>query len=201
MAEQSLVNDEHQEHKRAAEQSSLDNHSSDEARNKDKDEDKTLESHPELEQAIIQFTQSSCSSNVNEKVCLASNLSIFRFGHNFIVDATISKILITNLERPMKKDSLLVSNTIVTKHIGQHIVSLRETGSDLLLQQKLFPLFHLKFIYTWIALLVSYLAYIWSQVRHICYNSFDFRKIKPRFESFEKTDGSIISYSKSSEIE
>src|SRR3954452_16419955 len=34
-------------------------------------------------------------------VCLASNLSIFKFGHNFIVDATISKILITNLEGPM----------------------------------------------------------------------------------------------------
>ena len=96
-----MVNDEHQEHKRAAKQSSLENHLSDEARNKDKDEDKTLESHPKLEQAIIQFTQPSCSSNVNEEVCLASNLSIFRFGHDFIIDASISKILITNLERPM----------------------------------------------------------------------------------------------------
>src|SRR4051812_15300555 len=161
----------------------------------------TLESHPKLEHIIIKFIQPSCSSNVNKEVCLASNLSIFRFGHNFIVDATISKILITNLERPMKKDNLLVSNTIITKHISQHIVSLRETDSDLLLQQKLFPLFHLKFIYIWIALLVSYLAYIWSQVRHICYNSFDFRNIKPRFEFSEKTDANIISYSKSSEIE
>ena len=50
MVEQSLVNDEHQGHKRVAEQSSLDkDHSSDGARNQEKDEDKTLESHPKLE--------------------------------------------------------------------------------------------------------------------------------------------------------
>src|SRR3954467_9653386 len=108
-----------------------------------------LESHRKLEHIIIKFIQPSCSSNMNKEVCLASNLSIFRFGHNFIVDATIRKILITNLERPMKKDNLLVSNTIITEHIGQHIESLRETGSELLVHQKLFPLFHLKFIYTW----------------------------------------------------
>ena len=130
MAEQSLVNDEHQEHKRTTEQSSLDNHSSDEAQNQEKDEDEMLESHLKLEQAIIQFTQPSCSSNVNEEVYLASNLSIFRFGHNFIVDASISKILIKNLERPMKKDNLLVSDKIIKKHIGQHIVPFRETDSD-----------------------------------------------------------------------
>lgn len=186
MAEQSLVNDEHQEHKRVAEQNSPDNHSSDEARKKDKDEDKTLESHSKLEQTIVQFTQPSCSSNVYVEVCVGSNLSIFRFGHNFIVDASIRKILITNLERPMNKDNLLVSNTIITKHIGQRIVPFRETGSKLLLQQKCFSLFYLKFIYTWIAFLVSYLAFIWSQVRHICYNSFVFRKIKPRFNYLTK---------------
>ena len=100
----------------------------------------------------------------------------------------------------MKKDNLHVSNTIITKHIGQHIVLLRETGSDLLLKQNLFPLFHLKFMYTWVTLLISYLACIWSRLRHICYNSFDFRNIKPRFEFSEKTDGSIISYSNSSEM-
>ena len=63
-----------------------------------------MESHPKLEQAIIQLTQPSCSPNVYEEVCLASNLSIFRFGLNFIADASICKILITNVERPMKKD-------------------------------------------------------------------------------------------------
>ena len=45
------------------------------------------------------------------------------------------------------------------------------------------------------------MACIWSQLRRICYNCFDFRKIKPTYESCEKTDDSIISYSKSSEME
>jgi hypothetical protein len=181
--EQDSVNDEHQE---------LD--SGDTEQNPEK-EDVTLESHKKLEHIVIKFIQPSCSSNVNKEVCLASNLSIFRFGHNFIVDPTISKILITNLERPMKKDNLLVSNTIITKQIGQNIVLLRETDSDLLLQQKLFTLFHLNSMSTWVALLISYLACIWSQLRRICYNCFDFRKIKPTYESCEKTDDSIISYS------
>src|SRR3954466_15301026 len=134
MTEQDSFNDEHQELE-----------SGDMEQNPEK-EDGTLESHQNLEQAIIQFTQPSCSLNTYEKVYLASNLSIFRFGHNIIVNATISKILITNLERPMKKDNLLVSNTIITKKIGQNIAPFRETDSDLLLQQKLFLLFHLKFI-------------------------------------------------------
>jgi len=111
--EQDSVNDEHQE---------LD--SGDTKQNPEK-EDGALESHQKLEHVIIKFIQPSCSSSVNKEVCLVSNLSIFRFGHNFIVDATISKIIITNLERPMKKDNLLVRNTIIIKHIGQHIVPFR----------------------------------------------------------------------------
>src|ERR1041385_1430324 len=55
-------------------------------------------------------------------------------------------------------------------------------------------------MYTWLTLFISYLACIWSRLRHIFYYSFDFRNIKPRFEFSEKTDGSIISYSKSSEM-
>ena len=129
-----------------------------------------------------------------EEVCLPSDLPIFRFGHNFIVDASIRKILISNFQRPMKKGNLLVSNKIVTKHIGQYIVPFKETDSDLLLQSKLFPLLYLKFISNWVALLASYLAYAWSQLRRVCSNYFDFRNLKPRLKSFGKTDASIVSY-------
>ena len=76
-----------------------------------------------------------------------------------------------------------------------------KTDSDLLLQPKLIPLSHVKSISKWIALLVSYLAYIWSQLRHVYSKYFCFRKIKSRLESFEKTDASIISYPMTSERE
>ena len=154
-----------------------------------------------MEQAIVHITQPSHSPNIFEEVCLASNLPISRFGHNFIVDASIRKILISNFERPMKKGNLLVSNKIVIKHIGQPIVPFIKTDSDLLLQPKFFPLLYFEFISNWVALLALYLACTWSQLRHMCSNYFHFRNLKPRLNSIEKTNASIISYSKSSEIE
>ena len=65
---------------------------------------------------------------------------MIRFGRNFIVDASIGKILISNFERPMTKGNLLVSNKTVIEHIGQSIVPFIKTDSDLLLQTKFFPL-------------------------------------------------------------
>ena len=65
---------------------------SNDARNKEKDDDKALESHAKTKQDIVQVTPPSCSPNIFEEVCLASNLPIFRFGQNFIVDASIRKI-------------------------------------------------------------------------------------------------------------
>ena len=101
----------------------------------------------------------------------------------------------------MKKGNLSVSNQIVTKHTGQHIAPFRKTDCEKLLQPRLSPLLYLKLIYNWVALLISYLAYTWSQLRHVCSNYFRFRNIKPRLNSFEKTDANIISYPKTSEIE
>lgn len=99
-----------------------------------------------------------------EEVCLVSNLPIFRFGQNFIVDASIIKIHISNFEIPMKKGNLLVSNKIVIEHIGQPIAPVIKTDSDLLLQPRLSTLLYLKFISIWVALLIYYLACIWSQL-------------------------------------
>ena len=143
--------------------------------------------------------QPSCSPNVFEEVYPTNNLLIFRFGQNYIVDASISKIFIRNIERPIMKGNLFVSDKISTKTIGLHITQFRETDSNKLLQQKLSPLFHLKSIYTWVALLILYLANIWSQVRHVCSNYFDLRKIKPSLESIEEADASMIAYPKASE--
>ena len=88
------------------------------ARNQEKDDDKALGSYPKAEQDILQVTPPSCSPNIFEEVCLAINLPVFRFGHDLVVDAYIRKIFIRNIERPMKKGNLFVSNQIVTKHIG-----------------------------------------------------------------------------------
>ena len=69
----------------------------------EKDANKVLGSYSKEEQDIVQVKQPSCSPNVFEEVCLASNLPIFRFGHNFIVDASIRNILISNFEGPMMR--------------------------------------------------------------------------------------------------
>ena len=94
----------------------------------------------------------------------------------------------------MKKGNLFVSNQIVTKHIGQHIAPFRKTDSEKLLQPRPSPLLYQKLISNWVALLISYLAYTWSQLRNVCSNYFCFRNIKPRLDSFQKIDATIISY-------
>ena len=128
-----------------------------------------------MEQDIGQVTPPSCSPNIFEEVCLASKFPIFRFGRNFILDASIRKILISNFERPMKKGNLLVRNKVVIEHIGQPIVPFIKTDSDLLLHPRLSLLLYLKFISIWVALLIYYLACIWSQLRHVCSNYFRLR--------------------------
>ena len=60
-----------------------------------------------------------------------------------MVDVSISKIFVRNFERPIMKGNLFVSNKIVTKHIGQHIVSFRKTDSNKILQLYFIPGLHL----------------------------------------------------------
>ena len=168
--------DELQEEEQVAEESLVDKYlQTNDARNQEKDDDKALRSYPKAEQDILQVTPPSCSPNVFEEVCIASNLPIFRFGRNFIIDASIRNILISNFERPMKKGNLLVSNKIVMEHIGQPIAPFIKTNNDLLLQPKVSPLLCLRFISNWVALLISYLAYTWSQLRHVCSSYFGFK--------------------------
>ena len=96
--------DKPQAQKQVAEQSSADKDlQGNDARNKEKDDEEALGSHPKADQDIVQVTPPSCSPNIFEEVCLVSNLPIFRFGQNFIVNATIRKIFLSNFERPMKK--------------------------------------------------------------------------------------------------
>jgi hypothetical protein len=109
---------------------------------------------------------------------------------------TLAKKIIRGLERPIVKGNLFVSNKTVTNNIGQRVIPLRETDSNKLLHPKLFTMFHINSISTWVALLTSYLAYIWSQVRHMSYNYFSFRNSKPRLVSCEKPDANILTYSK-----
>jgi hypothetical protein len=116
--------------------------------------------------------QPSYSTNVFKEVYSTNNLLVFQFGQNCTVNAYISKKFIRGLERPIVKGNLFVSNKTITNNIGQHVIPLRETDSNKLLHPKLFTMFHINSISTWVALLTSYLAYIWSQVRHMSYNYF-----------------------------
>lgn len=59
----------------------------------------------------------------------------------------------------------------------------------------------LKFISSWVALLILYLACTWSQLRHVCSKYLRVRNLKPRLKSFGKTDASIVSYLRTSENE
>lgn len=190
----------HKKQLNIAERCSVDKeYQSEEARDPEQQEDMALENHLNVGQVIVHVIQPSCSTNVFKEVSLANNLLIFRFGQKYIVHAFISNI--RNIKRPIMNCKLFVSNKMVTKHIGQHVVPFRETDIDKLLQPKLSILFHLNFISTWVALLTSYLAYIWSQVRHVCYNYFGFRNLRPRLVSCEKADDSITTYSNTSEKE
>ena len=150
--------DDHEQQENITEQCSVDKeHQSEEAQDPEDKEHKALEKQLGAEQDNAQVIQASCSCNVFRKVPLANNLLVFRFGQNYIVDASISKFLIS-FERPMRRSNLFVSNIIVTIHIGHHVMPFRETDSNELLHPKLSPLFILNSISTWVALLISYLA-------------------------------------------
>ena len=129
--------DDNEEQENIAEQRSVDKeHQSEEAQDPENKYHKALEKPTEEEQDGAQVIQPSCYSNVSHKVHLADNLLALQFGQNNIFDASISKFLIS-YERPIKKSNLFVSNMIIPKHIGHHVVTFRETDSDKLLQPKL----------------------------------------------------------------
>ena len=113
-------------------------------------EEENLEGYESAEQDIIQVVQSSCFSNIIEEVNVTSILPIFQSGHRFIIDSSFSKIFIRNHERLIEKSDLLVSNQIITKHIGQHIMPSRGTDNASLLQSKLSLLIYSNFISTWV---------------------------------------------------
>jgi hypothetical protein len=157
-------------------------------------EEKVLEVHESAKQDIIQVIQPSCFSNIIKKVHVTSILHILQCGHIFIINTSFSKILIRNLERPIEKGDLLASNQIIIKHIGQHIMPSRVADIANSLQSKLCPLIYSNFISTWLAFLLLYSVYTWSNTRHRCCNYFGFKDIKPRIEEIVETDANIIPY-------
>ena len=126
--------DEHQEEENTAEQNSAN--------------DEHQEQESIAEQCSVDKEYQS------KEVQVTNNLLVFRFGQNFIIDASISKILIS-FERPIERSNLVVTNKILTEYIGQHIVPFRETDNNKFLQSKFSPIFYMHFIYTWIDLHIS----------------------------------------------
>jgi hypothetical protein len=192
-----------QGHEDIAEQCSVDReHQSEESRDPEQQQYKALDNHQKGEQDIVPVMQLSRSSNILKEVSLANNLLVFRFGQNYFLHASRSKTFIRNIKRPiMRRKLFVISDKIVANHINQRVVPLRETDSNKLVQPKLSTMFHINSIATWVALLISYLANIWSQVRHVSYNYFGFRNLKPRLLSCNKANANITTYSKSSEKE
>src|SRR4051812_23811057 len=86
-------------------------------------------------------------------------------------------------------------------HLARNQNPLRYTPSYNLSQSWLLPSYMLSFIFIRATSIIPYSANIWSQMRHMFFNTFDFKNMKPRYESVEETDGVIIPYSKPSEIE
>ena len=103
-----------------------------------------------------------------------------------------------------KVKNLVVHSSDMTHtelHLARNQNTLRYTPSYNLSQSRLLPSYMLSFIFIRATSIISYLANIWSQMRHMFCNTFDFRNMKPRYESVEETDGVIIPYSKPSEVE
>jgi ribosomal protein S25 len=116
-----------QGHEDIAEQCSVDReHQSEESRDPEQQQYKALDNHQKGEQDIVPVMQLSRSSNIFKEVSLANNLLVSRFGQNYIVHASISKIFIRNMKRPIMRRKLFVSsNKIVTNRIDQCVVPLR----------------------------------------------------------------------------
>ena len=74
-------------------------------------------------------------------------------------------------------------------HLARNQNPLRYTLSYNFSQSRLLPSYMLSFIFIRATSIISYLANIWSQMRHMFCNTFDFRNMKPRYESVEETDG------------
>jgi hypothetical protein len=133
-----------------------------------------------------------------KKVHVTSILPILQSGHRFIINTPFSQILIRNLEKPIEKGDLLASNQVITKHIGQHIMPSRGADNASLLQLKPSPMLYSNFISTWVAFVLLYSVYTWSNTRHRCCNYFGFKDIKPRIKDIVETDASIVFYPKTS---
>jgi len=154
----------------------------------DPEEEEILEGYESAEQDIIQVIQSSCFSDIIEEVNVTSILTIFQSGHRFIIDSSFSKIFIRKHERLIEMSDLLVSNQIITKHIGQHIMPSGGTDNASLLQSKLSLLMYSNFISTWVPFVLLYSVYTWSEIRHRCCDYFGFKDSKPRIKNVVETD-------------
>lgn len=186
-AEENPANDERQVRKSLAEQSSVDEDCpSDKARDPE-EEVEALEDYSKAEQNIVRLVQPLHLPHVFTEVRLTGKLLVFRFGQNYIVDAYIRKIFI-NYERPIEMSNLVVSNAIVTRHIGRRVAPYIEADSVDSLQPKLLPLHQPHLIFIWVALFASCLANIWSQMRCIFCNYFGCRKLRPGMTSSEIAD-------------
>jgi hypothetical protein len=140
--------------------SAKDEHQDDGARDS---KEEILEGCDRAKQDVIQIIQPSCFSNIFKKVHLIRILPIPKSGHRFIIDALFSKFCIRNLERPIEEGDLLISNQIIRRHIGQHVMPSREADNADLSNSKVFPLCYSNFISTWLAFMLLYSVCTWSE--------------------------------------
>ena len=78
-------------------------------------------------------------SKIFDKVCCTSNLSNSQSDHMVSVDATSSKINVSNPRRSIKEGNLLASSRVISDVIGQCIVKIRKADNINILAFKIAP--------------------------------------------------------------
>ena len=101
-------------------------------------ENTTVGYHQEEKHDIIHIKVPRLSK-IFDKVCCTSNLFNSQSDHMVSVDASSSKIIVSNPRRSIEEGNLLASSTIISDVIGQCIVKIRKVDNSNILAFKLAP--------------------------------------------------------------
>ena len=111
-------------------------------------EDTTVGCHQEEKHDIIHIKVPRLSK-IFDKICCTSNLFNSQSDHMVSVDASSSKIIVSNPRRSIEEGNLLASSRIISDSIGQCIVKIRKADNSDILAFKLTPASLPKIFSTW----------------------------------------------------
>ena len=100
--------------------------------------DMTVGCHQEEKHDIIHIKVPRLSK-IFDKVCCTSNLFNSQSDHMVLVDASSSKIIVSNPRRSIEEGNLLASSRVISDVIGQCIVKIRKADNSNILAFKIAP--------------------------------------------------------------